>query len=78
MVAKGYKATDYGKFYADYIHDTAWVLYNCGVQRDQKHIVNQEMHLLIVNIGLKVVDQPPPLPNKIAKTYTNRLCQQKT
>ena len=67
MVTAGYKATEYGKFYADYIHDTAWVLYNCGVLGDQQYPVNQQMRELIVNMGLKVVANKSPLPDKIAK-----------
>jgi hypothetical protein len=66
MTSRGYKADAYGKFYADYIHDTAWVLYNCGVLGDQNYPVNQEMRALITNMGLKVVDKTSPLPDKIA------------
>lgn len=66
MVSRGYKADAYGKFYADYIHDTAWVLYNCGVLGDQSYPMNQEMRTLITNMGLKVVDKTSPLPDKIA------------
>lgn len=67
MTKRGYKPTAYDKFYADYIHDTAWVLYNCGVMGDQQHSVNQEMRNVIINMGLKVDDKKSPLPEVIAK-----------
>ncbi len=67
MKKRGYTPKDYGKFYADYIHDTAWVLYNCGVMGDQSHGVNQEMRNIIINMGLKVVDRESPKPEAIAK-----------
>lgn len=68
LVARGYKGDEYGKFYADYIHDTAWVLYNCGVLGDQQYPVNQQMREVIVGMGMKVVDKKSPLPEKIAKS----------
>ncbi len=67
MTERGYKPKDYGKFYADYIHDTAWVMYNLGVLGDQGIPENKQMREVILNMGLKVQGKESPKPMEIAK-----------
>ncbi len=66
MESHGYKPKEYGKFYADYIHDTAWIMYNLGVLGDQRVKENSEMRGIITDMGLKVVQGEAPLPAAIA------------
>ncbi|CAN5151695.1 hypothetical protein BH09BAC1_BH09BAC1_21980 [soil metagenome] len=71
MAERGYKPKDYGKLYADYVHDTAWVIYNLGVLGDQNVPENQQMRSIIENMGLKVKDKQSPQPMEIAKNLHN-------
>jgi hypothetical protein len=69
MSAIGYKKNDYAKFYADYIHDTAQVLYMNGVVLGKSvGAVYRQMRQIVENMGLQVnPDAGTPTAEQIAR-----------
>jgi hypothetical protein len=69
MLAMSYKKNDYAKFYADYIHDTAQILYMNGVVLGKSAgAMYRQMRQIVENMGLEVnPDAGTPTPEQIGK-----------